>query len=108
MYPRVIAETTWEGSSDRNTFIDNLVSALDDRGPYHERTRHEGQDPDGRPTATVDVRPESATDADEIYQYIADQIDRIPALTGQVHVHECTHDEGPPFETCTPDKEHSA
>jgi len=99
MYRRVIANLRWETASKRDGFKSNLSTKLDGI-PCYDRSVNHGEDMEGNPTSGVDVRPESDADADDLYSFIKDRMDKIPALTGRVTWHDCKHDEGPPFEPC--------
>lgn len=93
MFRRVMASLNWETTTDRDTFADNLSAELSGISTYDENVNHY-EDNEGTPRSTVDVRPESTTDADDLYTFISDEMDSIPASKGRVHWHDCKHDEG--------------
>ena len=55
---------------------------------------------EGTPRSRIDVRPEEKKDADELFEYTKEKMKKIPALTGRITIHDCRHDEGPPFRPC--------
>lgn len=106
MYRRVIADLEWDAKADRDQFADELKTKLDQHQYYERHTTH-GTASDGAAQSVVDVRPTTTAAADEIYQFIVDKMGKIPVLTGLVHWHDCTHDEGPPFDPCEPQEVHT-
>jgi len=68
MFRRVIANLKFETTSKRDSFADDIVTKLDEVTCYDRNTRH-GEDTRGNPRSGVDVRPENAPDADDLYAY---------------------------------------
>jgi len=107
MKRRVIANLKWQTKANRNAFKDDLATKLSSVPAFDEDVEH-GEDMEGNPHSSIDVRPESDADADDLYNYVKGKMDNIPGVTGRVTVHDCRHDEGPPFQPCKPDKEYEA
>jgi len=105
MYRKVMAELKWDSPSKRDTFKTNLAKKLSNI-PCHDENVVHGEDIEGNPHSSIDVRPESDADADDLYSHVKRAMDNIPGLTGRVTVHDCRHDEGPPFEECTINREY--
>jgi len=106
MYRRVIANLKFETPSEQNTFKNDLSTKLDGITCFDKDVNHR-EDIEGTPQSTVDCRSEGTADADDLYTFIKDEMDTIPALSGRVHWHNCRHDEGPPFEPCVIQEEYS-
>lgn len=105
MYRRVMADLKWETSGKRGTFKNELATKLSGVPTFDENVVH-GEDMEGNPHSSVDVRPESDADADDLYEHVKRAMDKTPGLTGRVTIHDCRHDEGPPFEECTINREY--
>jgi len=99
MFRRVKATLKWEVPTDQDTFGDDLSKKLKRISCYDENVNH-GTDIEGNPQSVIDVRPEEKPDGDKLFSFIKDKMEKIPALTGRVHIHDCKHNEGPPFEPC--------
>lgn len=104
MFRRVKANVHLPNENAQQSFQQALENQLSGVGTHEDKRSHSAAS-DG-PRSGVDVRTENAVDADELYQMIADKIDKIPAVSGEVAVHDCTHDEGPPYTPCSPDSEY--
>ena len=51
---------------------------------------------DGKAITNVELRFDKKEDRDELATYLKDRINKIPALSGTVKIHNCYHDENPP------------
>jgi len=105
MYRRVMANLKWQTKAKRNAFKNDLATKLSDVPAFDENVEH-GEDEEGNPCSAVDVRPESDADADDLYKHIKRRMNNVSGVTGEVTIHNCRHDEGPPFEECTINREY--
>lgn len=87
-----------EGKND--TFKNDLSDKISNIRVYRDRSS-DGEDEDGKPQPIIDVMTENSVDADELFDFIKKKMDNIPMLTGEVHWHDCTHDEDNP-KPCKP------
>jgi len=101
-----MASLNWGTPSGRDEFKNGLSAKLDGIPCYDKDVSH-GEDMEGNPQSAVDCRPEETADADDLYSWIKGKMNTIPALKGKVTIHDCKHDEGPPFESCRIQKEYS-
>jgi len=105
MFRRVMANLKWETSTERDAFKNDLATKLSSVPTFDENVEH-GEDEEGNPHSSIDVRPENPADADDLYNHVKGEMDKILGLTGRVTVDDCRHDEGPPFEPCKINREY--
>jgi len=103
LYRRVMCSLKFEAPSKRDTFAGDLDTKLSNIACYDRNVNH-GEDEEGNPISTVDVRPEQSTDADDLYSFIKNTMEHNPHVSGYVHWHDCKHDEPPEnWEPCKPE-----
>lgn len=93
MYRRVIANLVWDTPSRRDSFKSDLEAKLSNMPTFDQGHSHE-VGISGEPVSSIDVRAESATDADELYNWIQSKMDNVPVMSGEVNIHDCRNDEG--------------
>ena len=49
---------------------------------------------EGYPSHGLEIRFDTEADMNELYEFIAEKMRRIPVLKGKVTAHPCSHDEG--------------
>lgn len=102
MKRRVIADLRFETSDKRATFKLGLDDKIGNMQIFHSSVT-QGEDEEGNPQTTADIRPEHKEDADDLFQDIKSRMETIPALKGSVSWHDCKHDEPPENgEPCRP------
>lgn len=105
MKRRIIADLEWDTPTERDKFKNNIDARLANTRCYDRGESH-GEDEEGNPVSRVDVRPEKETDADDLYEHIKNKMMKTPGVRGRITIHDCQHDEGPPFEECRIDREY--
>jgi len=77
-----------------------------DKMPLFDNSVSEGEDEEGHPQITIDIRPEAFEDADSLFDFLKRQVERMPWLRGRFSIHSCPHS-GPPetWKPCVIDEE---
>lgn len=81
--------------------LDNLFTKIEDRLQGKKRWENslnrnfhaKGEDEKGRPQDTGCQRFHSELDARDVFEHIKGLADKIPWISGTVHIHRCDHDQ---------------
>lgn len=77
----------------RDKLSDDIAMKSSGRKVWGDTIISRGEDEEGYPTYTLEVRFDNAVDMDEVFNFIKSKLDKIPVLKGSVSKHICSHDE---------------
>ena len=90
----VISTLTFNTPAQNSGFFNSITAKLKGKQTWGELVNSSGQDMEGFPSHNLMIRFDNEVDADEVYAYIKDRMEKIPVLKGSVSKHYCYHDEG--------------
>jgi len=91
MKRRIMGNFSFDIASKRKTFRDRVEDKLASM-PMYDSSLVDGEDDEGNPQTTVDIRPEAFDDADSLFEFLKEQTEKIPWLHGRFTIHNCEHD----------------
>lgn len=94
MHRRLMARLTFETPSKHKHFKDLLEDKLNRMDCYDRDVTH-GEDMGGKPQTAIDVRPHSRAEADDLFEWLKDQMEMM-ATKDEVTAHDCSHDQPAP------------
>ena len=89
----ILSTLSFDTPAKRDIMSSQLQAFIASRLTWGPTQMASGEDRDGKPSSSVEVRFLSQADANDLYDLIVDRIVHIPVLRGRVSKHNCTHDE---------------
>ena len=83
---------TFNVMAQRNLLRDELINQIANKTVWGEIDLRSGEKEDN-PNQSLQIRFNTETNMNEMFDWIKDQMVRIPVLKGVVSKHKCSHDE---------------